>query len=461
MKIAERARQMVGLLRATQAGATAENRAQTRNVRIMLTAVSLAATQATTILVGLVTVPIALGYLGAERYGLWLSVTSVMALLRFADFGIGNGLINTLAQAHGEGNAEDSRTYVSSGFFMLLALGLVGLGVFLLLYPWVDWSAAFAVKTAVAQREAGPTMLVLIVCVAANLPAGVVQRLQVARQSEYLANAWTIAGTLVGLIGVVLCARAGASLPWLVFSATGAAVGASLCNGLFEFVRRSPELRPRVSLVSVRHARELFRVGMLFVLIQIMGIALIAGDNLILSHLMGPEFVPVYAVPFRLFQIAPLLATFVLRPMWPAYAEARARGDVGWIRATFTRSVWITLGASIPLAAVLVWAAPWILTMWVGAGTLGPTDRLLLIALGAWSVLASVGGALSMFMNGMDLVRFQAYAGAVTGVAALTLKIVLTRTLGVSGVVWGMVIAQALFMLLPAAFAIRTRLRAG
>ncbi len=39
----------------------------------------------------IVTVPLTIGYLGSERYGLWITISSVVAMINFADLGIGNG----------------------------------------------------------------------------------------------------------------------------------------------------------------------------------------------------------------------------------------------------------------------------------------------------------------------------------------------------------------------------------
>ena len=51
------------------------------------------------IIANLVTVPLILNYLGAEQYGVWITITSVFLILGVADFGIGNGLLNMKRRA--------------------------------------------------------------------------------------------------------------------------------------------------------------------------------------------------------------------------------------------------------------------------------------------------------------------------------------------------------------------------
>ena len=45
-------------------------------------------------------VPIALHYLGAESYGLWIVLMSIFGLLNFVDFGIGVGMQQKMAEAY-------------------------------------------------------------------------------------------------------------------------------------------------------------------------------------------------------------------------------------------------------------------------------------------------------------------------------------------------------------------------
>ncbi|MGZ4985454.1 MAG: lipopolysaccharide biosynthesis protein, partial [Chthoniobacterales bacterium] len=82
--------------------------------------------------VGLATVPLTLGYLGAERYGIWVTISTLLAFLSFSDFGIANSLSNALGKAYGEGQPEIAARYVSSAFFLfcLIAAAVISAAVF-------------------------------------------------------------------------------------------------------------------------------------------------------------------------------------------------------------------------------------------------------------------------------------------------------------------------------------------
>ena len=67
---------------------TAEGRAQERHRRVALTAGAAALAKLLSVGTALISVPLTLHYLGAERFGMWITISSLIAMLSFADFGI-------------------------------------------------------------------------------------------------------------------------------------------------------------------------------------------------------------------------------------------------------------------------------------------------------------------------------------------------------------------------------------
>ena len=95
---------------------TTAGKSHERYRRILLTGGSTFIVKMFTAIINLITVPLTVNYLGAERYGLWMAISSVMALMSFADFGLGNGLLNAVSKAHGRNNRDEAQVAVSSTF---------------------------------------------------------------------------------------------------------------------------------------------------------------------------------------------------------------------------------------------------------------------------------------------------------------------------------------------------------
>ena len=72
----------------------------------------------------LIAVPLALHYLGKERFGIFTAVVAITAMVGFADLGLGNGLINAIAHAKGRGDLVIARRTISTALVALSGLSI-------------------------------------------------------------------------------------------------------------------------------------------------------------------------------------------------------------------------------------------------------------------------------------------------------------------------------------------------
>lgn len=316
-----------------------------------------------------------------------------------------------------------------------------------MIYQLVSWGAVFNVSSPKATSEAGVGMAVFGACFLASLPAGIVERVQLGYQEGFVNGLWAAAGSLIGLIGVLLGIHLRAGLPWLVLAIAGAPLLAQICNGLMLFGRRRPWLRPSVRVATRAASTELMRLGGLFFLLQLAVALLFASDNIIVARLFGARAVTQYSVPMRMFSVVPIILVILFNPLWPAYGEAMSRGDAHWARKTLGHSLLLAVGVTALASAILVMFGVQIAHLWVGSSV--TPSFWLLLGLGLWAVLSAAGNALAMFLNGVNLIRFQVYAALATTPVALLLKFVLGRSFGLSGVIWATVIAYAAFTAVP------------
>jgi len=423
---------------------------QQRIRRAFLSTLASAAARGTVVLTSLLSVPLTLGYLGKERFGLWMVISSLVALLGLADLGVGNGLLNVLAKAYGKDDRDAARVGVSSAAFMLLGFSLVlGLGL-ALAYPVVSWKTLLGVSSPVACAEAGPACAVFLACFLAGLPMSVVQQTYAGYQEGYLFSLFNAAGNLLGLAGVLVSVSLKAGLPYLVLSMAGAPVLATLVAGAYLFWFRRPWLRPSWRWIESPAARRLLKTGLLFFLLQLTAVATFSLDNFLAARFLGAGAVSELAVAFKLFSVLNAGAALALNPLWPAYGEARARGDAVWVAKTLRRSLALTALTSLAGAGLLAVGGGWLVKVWAGAAVVPSLD--LRLALACWTPLNACGMAVAMYLNGINRIRFQVLAGLATGVVALGLKCLWVSSWGVAGLIWATVFAYLAFAAVPLAF---------
>ena len=174
---------------------TEATRSAERHRRAFLTGGASTLARVVQVSTSLVTVPLTLKYLGNERFGLWMTISSVLAMAAFADFGVGNGVLNTVAKAFGRDDTEGIRNAVSSGFAVLNTIAALLLLSFFAIYRFVNWADFFRVVSPTARSEAGPALAVFAVCFALNISMDVVQRVQLGLQQGYRYGLWQLCGS--------------------------------------------------------------------------------------------------------------------------------------------------------------------------------------------------------------------------------------------------------------------------
>ena len=77
------------------------------------------------LLTSLLIVPITIGYLNNEVYGIWMTITSILYWFTFFDVGLGNGMRNYLTQAISKGNYALGKAYLSTTLCVLTLIAII------------------------------------------------------------------------------------------------------------------------------------------------------------------------------------------------------------------------------------------------------------------------------------------------------------------------------------------------
>jgi O-antigen/teichoic acid export membrane protein len=435
---------------------TPDGRAQERERRVALTALTNAALRVLSGILAISTVPLTIGYLGAERFGLWTTVTSLLAMMAFLDFGIGHGLMTEVAAASGR---QDKRLggLVSSGFYLelLLAGGLLLVLVVTCLYG--DFGNWFGLTSARARAEA-PAVVFLVgtgFCITMGL--SVVVRVQSGLQDGHIALLWHGLGVALTLVALVIASSLKAGLVPLVGALVAAPALALIGNFCWFFLHERWDLRPRWPRFEWKVARGLLGGGSSFVVISLAGALGNLSDSFVIARLGGVAAVPDLAVPAKLFQLLLLPATLLTAPLWPAYSEAHARGDAAWVVQTLRRSTLASLGVAVVGCCALVLCGSFVVRAW----THGTIDASLsvLLPLGAGACLTALATALGTFLNGIGKSRAYATCAFAMAVVSFGLKWLLFPHWGVAGVAWATVVGYGLFMAAPLLWLVRGETR--
>jgi O-antigen/teichoic acid export membrane protein len=413
---------------------TAQGRSRERYRRILLTTASSLATRVTTALVGLVTIPLALSYLGKEKYGIWAVVTSFVAWTSLFDFGIVNSLVNALSEANGKNSPADAKSYVSTAFFTLTAISAF-LGILLALCAgWVPWSRVLAVRIPIAEETVMWTVVAALVCVLLGLPLSIVRQIYAAYQKSYIGNLFNFLGALMTLAALYVVVWTKGSLPSLVFAFSGPIVIVGFINLLYLTRKEMPWLSPRFSLVSRRAMRRLSSTSTPLFLYQIGALLVNETQMIVLAHVTSLDLVSENSIMWRLSITSSSVVALSTGAFIPAFREAHERGDHNWMRAGFRRMLILRMSIAFAVAFILIFGGNTLLRVWLHRADFN-FPASVWIAQAAFLAGTIWVTTFSDFLTIMDRIWVQVVMVMVNGLVTIGLTLFLAPRLGLLGAI--------------------------
>ena len=348
-----------------------------------------------TILASLVTVRLLLELLGASDYGVWVTLTSLIAWIGMMDLGVGNSLRNSVAGLVDESRRATVQHEFVAFFRLLAALGAVAAVALAVASGWVPLLASHRTTSLLLYL---PVLLGLPLLLGGSVMQGA---RQVGLQS-LLQNANSGWMCLFLLLCTALAWRP--SLPdlagfWAVV----------YLSGLLWILARALRIlqlpaRRLLSRMSGTMPWERLKVGTSFLALQVATLVLYAMGNVLVYKHLGPSEVARYDVLNKIFQIGLSFFGIVISVVWPDIARLRASADFPALRRLYLKT--LGLAAIFCLGAALVaWWAPAIVRLWTrGLVQVSHLEAMSLALLVSVQAVAYVG---AVVLNAFEQVGVQ------------------------------------------------------
>ena len=406
-----------------------------------MTSLTSALSQGVAIAAALVSVPLTVGYLGQERYGIWLTLSSLLSWLAIADLGLGGGaIVNALSDANGRDDRALAQELVATGFWTLAGISLVLAALFAAAFPFVSWAAVFNVSAAVPPGELRSAVVLAFAAFVLTFPTSVFGAAYHGYQEGYVGNLWVAAGSALSLAALLVVTRFEGGLPQLVLALWGARFVVGLGSAVYLFGRLRPWLLPRPGAATRRAFGRLMALGLQYLVAQLAGLGMFQSQPILVTHLVGPSAVAVFAVAQRLLTLPLVAVQIATFPLMPAYGEARVREDWTWIRRTLQRSLRYAALAAPCLILPLALAAPAVVRRWVGPQMV-PSGAVI-GGLAVYCVVCALLTPVSVMLYGLEQIRGQARIALLNAVLTVSAGVAFTRLWGLPGMAAAMVLGM-------------------
>ena len=357
------------------------------------------------ILVSLQVVPLTIGYVNPTKYGIWLTLSSIIAWLSYFDLGFAHGFRNRFAEAKAKGDMKLAKEYVSTTYAVLFLLFSVILLITLVVNNYLDWSRILNIDP-VYKDELSLVFGLLACFFCLNIVASVFTTMLTADQKPALASLISTSGQVLAFACVyVLTKTTKGSLSALAVSFSAIPCLFLLIVSIIVYQTKkykivAPSLRDvRFSLV-----RSVVGLGGQFNLVMFSMLFNFQLTNIILSRVQGPEAVTQYNIAYKYFNVLNMAANIILTPFWSAFTDAYIKRDYNWMRGTLEKleKLWLLC---IPILVLMVLSSDLLYKFWIGDSVAVSFSLSFCMAI---YVLCQTGGNMYMFLiNGTSKIRLQ------------------------------------------------------
>lgn len=357
------------------------------------------------IIISLQVVPLTITYIDPERYGVWLTISSIVAWLAYFDFGFANGFRNKFTEARAIGDISKAKEYVSTTYISLfLIFGIIFI-ITLLINSQLNWCQILNISS-IPNSEFISLFAILASFFCLNMVLGVFTMMLTADQKPALTSLIGTTGQIFAFIAIyLLTIFTQGNLIYLALAFSGIPCVFLLIVSIIAFFKsRYREVRFSFGYVKKNLIKEIIGLGGQFFVIMVSMLFIYQFINIILTRIEGPYAVTQYNIAYKYFNVIFMSFVIILNPFWSATTDAFLKKDFLWMQKAIRKLEYLWL-LSIPVLIVMIFFADNIYKWWLNSSVEVPFPITISVAI---YVFAQLAGNIYMYiLNGTGKVRVQ------------------------------------------------------
>lgn len=358
-------------------------------------------------LISLQLIPATLGYVESTQYGIWITLSSIVAWMIYFDMGLTHGFRNSFAEAKANGDMKLANEYVSTSYVLLTIIFISLLVLLLVANYWINWSTVLNVDKAL-EGILHNVFSVIIVFFSAQMVFNLISTLLLADQKPAISAMIVTVGQLLALIVIyILTFFTKGSLLYLAYALMGVPTLSLILVTILFFKTKLKEYTPSLKKVNLKLSKNIIGLGSKFFVIQLSMLFVFQFSNIILSRVLGPEAVTEYNITYRYFSLIYITMSVIFIPFWSAFTEAYTKGELGWMKSTYQKlsKIWCL---TIVLFAGLLLISPFAYKYWL-----------------AEKIDINIGLSIAMGLNMIILSRANLYMTCINGTGKIFMQMLI------------------------------------
>ncbi len=387
------------------------------------------------ILTMIILTPLLLTHLGKEGYGIWITLTAVVAYFSLSNFGFTQTFLIELIK--NKGNERKANRLINTAFFSLLLFLVVTLPPFFLVQynigPWFKLTESFVPD---AQRAFAIVYGIFIL----NFLGSVFQQVIFGFGKLTQRNLMEALKLILnfGLTLLVIQTYEGLMPVLLVNFLTTLLYMAASVALAYKQVRFKIHLghfhKPTFNRFLVP-SMHFFVLGMSSQII-------LYSDSILISTLSGVSAVAFYAITFRIPDQCQRLIFKISDVKIPKITFLRSQGRYFELMLLHNRLLWLTVAIALPVAGLLILAGPWVIETWMSQRF--EVDFWLLVIFTSSMVTQVLIHVEGVFIQSMELHKKMAWFTLAGAAFHILLAILLHHFIGLRGIALSFLVSQTI-----------------
>lgn len=316
------------------------------------------------IFLGMFTVPLTLGYVNNETYGLWLTISSMISWMSYFDIGINNGLKNNLAAAFAKNDFELGKRLVSTTYAVLILIFIPIMVVLLFVVQFIDLDSILNISSG-SVRGLRLTVCITISYFCIQFILSTLNVILLADQKPADSSFRILCTQLFSIIIIyLLTLTTKGNLVYLCLASTFAPLLILFLFNVVLFSGRYKKIAPNIKYIIFSLVPTLMNLGINFFIIQIAVLIQFQLTNFLIMRYYGPSDVTEYNVAQKYFSMLFMVWNIIITPLWVATTDAFVREDFIWIRNALKKYLKLTL-VFLSLGILMFFVSPLFFKLWL------------------------------------------------------------------------------------------------
>ena len=390
-------------------------------------------------------VPLLLTYLSPEKYGVWITIVSILMWTQQFDLGLGSGLRYKLTEAIAHNDLSRGRGLVSTAYTSMSAIMFA---VFLIMIPvchYADWNSFLNVRS-ISHEELSYTVLFVLLVFVLQFIFDLVSVVLKADQRAAISDVFKPVGSVISLVLIFILreyssdslflASLAMSLPYVVVLA--------IANVYF-YLSQYRAFKPSIRCFDKKYLKDIYTLGLKYFINQFSALIVFSTSSILISNIIRPEEAAVYNIANTYFNLPIIFYGMILIPFSAAITDAYVKEDFAWIKNIMHKLRYVALMFSV-LSFLMLVVSPFAFHIWVGDKLVVP--MALSIVMFIYTVLNVFVSPYNNFLGGVGKLNVCVCTSVFKIIAFLPVSIWAIRSFGTVGMVLSIIVVNTMVNLI-------------